>query len=550
MVFGGAEATAVPPVLDAPGCYPNCDLSVWMRSCDKEQLEPLHGTVTGTIPSWIRGSLLRNGPGRLNVGDDEFKHLFDASALLHRFHISNGTVTYQNRFLKSRTYERNTAARRIVVSEFGTLAAVPDPCQTIFQRVCSMFSTDEMMTDNAMISIYPYGDELYALTETPYLFRIDPETLETKRRVNLMKHAQIVNHSAHPHVCPDGTVYNLGQSVGLTGPTYCIVKFPPRDETGPESCFERAELVASVGARWSLHPSYMHSFSVTERYFVLIEQPLTVSTVEICKTLLQQQPLVSALRWFDEPTRFIVIDRNTNTATNIAYQTSPLFFLHTINAYEEDCHLIVDLCAYKDAEMLDCMYVEALKSAQANPHYADMFRGRPTRFVLPLEPGEGDADLVTLRGTAASARRLPGGTVQLTPELLCDLGSETPRIHYDRVNGKKYRFFYAISSDVDGDNPGKLIKVDTVTHQALTWCEEDVYPCEPIFVPTPDAVDEDDGVLLSALLWARGRDRQVALLVLDARTMQELGRAQFTADAPVPKCLHGWFKEDRLTDAT
>ena len=47
-----------------------------------------------------------------------------------------------------------------------------------------MFSTEEMMTDNAMISIYPYGDELYALTETPYLFRVDPETLETKQRVS------------------------------------------------------------------------------------------------------------------------------------------------------------------------------------------------------------------------------------------------------------------------------------------------------------------------------------------------------------------------------
>lgn len=50
-------------------------------------------------------------------------------------------------------------------------------------RVSSMFSTEELMTDNAMVSIYPYGDQLYALTETPYLFRINPETLETENRV-------------------------------------------------------------------------------------------------------------------------------------------------------------------------------------------------------------------------------------------------------------------------------------------------------------------------------------------------------------------------------
>lgn len=53
---------------------------------------------------------------------------------MYRFHISDGQVTYRSRFLRSRTFERNTAARRIVVSEFGTLASVRDPCQTIFQR--------------------------------------------------------------------------------------------------------------------------------------------------------------------------------------------------------------------------------------------------------------------------------------------------------------------------------------------------------------------------------------------------------------------------------
>lgn len=36
------------------------------------------------------------------------------------------------------------------------------------------------------------------------------------------------------------------------------------------------------------------------------------------------------------------------------------FYLHIINSYEEDNHLIIDICCYKDATMLDCMYVDAL----------------------------------------------------------------------------------------------------------------------------------------------------------------------------------------------
>lgn len=52
---------------------------------------------------------------------------------------------------------------------------------------------------------------------------------------------------------------------------------------------------------------------------------------------------------------------------------------------------------------------------------------------------------------------------------------------------------------------------------------------------------EDDGVVLSALLRAEGRDREVCMLVLDASTFTELGRVEFRAPGPVPKCLHGWF---------
>lgn len=114
--------------------YPNCDASVWLRSCEEEIIEPINGVVSGCIPEWIKGSLLRNGPGSIKVGDMFFNHLFDSAALLHRFNIENGSVTYQCRFLKSESYKNNLAANRIVTTEFGTVAKSPDPCQSIFQR--------------------------------------------------------------------------------------------------------------------------------------------------------------------------------------------------------------------------------------------------------------------------------------------------------------------------------------------------------------------------------------------------------------------------------
>lgn len=53
--------------------------------------------------------------------------------IICRFFVKDGKATYQCKFLHTDIYKKNTAAKRIVVTEFGT-KAVPDPCRTIFDR--------------------------------------------------------------------------------------------------------------------------------------------------------------------------------------------------------------------------------------------------------------------------------------------------------------------------------------------------------------------------------------------------------------------------------
>lgn len=113
------------------------ETSIWLRSCKEEICEPIEGEVFGEIPLWLNGSLYRNGPGSWHVKDFQFRHLFDCSALLHRFHISNGRVTYQNRFVDTETRRRNIAAQRIVVTEFGT-SAMPESNFCILDRFISL----------------------------------------------------------------------------------------------------------------------------------------------------------------------------------------------------------------------------------------------------------------------------------------------------------------------------------------------------------------------------------------------------------------------------
>ncbi|XP_053662575.1 carotenoid isomerooxygenase isoform X1 [Anopheles marshallii] len=559
--------------------YPNCDVNVWLRSCEQEIVEPIEGKVQGTIPDWLNGSLLRNGPGSLKVGDMMFNHLFDSSALLHRFNIDSRKITYQCRFLKSDAYKKNSAARRIVVTEFGT-SAVPDPCQTIFHKIAAVFNKPGVNnSDNAMISIYPFGDEFFAFTESPIIHRIDPETLDTEAKLNVSDYVGIVNHTSHPHVMSDGTVYNLGCSVTKTGPAYTIICFPH----GP-GMFENARIVASVPARWKFHPGYMHTFGITENYFVIVEQPLSVSVPTMVVSQIRNRPMAAALKWFESQQTYIyLLDRDTGELRH-TFHTEPFFYLHIINQYEREGHVVLDICCYKDPAMLNCMYVDTMRNMQNNPDYAKMFRGRPLRFVLPLHYGAARAkgnlhrgtstdsatswadmwqnlstfaagdnlhakdaglvlqNLVRIEDSKATAYIMPNRTIFCKPELLCDLGCETPRIYYERHLGRPYRYFYAISSDVDASNPGTLIKVDVVTKGRLTWCEENVYPSEPIFVPAPDPQSEDDGVVLAAMVWGREEENRAGLLVLDAKSFTELGRCEFVTPGPVPKCLHGWFQ--------
>ncbi|XP_076240151.1 neither inactivation nor afterpotential B [Calliopsis andreniformis] len=581
--------------------YPNCDSSVWIRSCEKEVPEPLPGKLIGKIPPWLKGTLLRNGPGSLKVGEYTFNHLFDSSALLHRFAIANGEVTYQCKFVQTDVYKKNTAAQRIVVTEFGT-KAVPDPCKSIFQRVAAVFNTSDD-SDNSMISVYPFGDEYYTFSEAGIIHRIDPETLDTKARVKVSDYVGIVNHTSHPHIMNDGTVYNTGLSVTPRGPMYNVVCFSPSritiDDFGEEkklSMFDQATIVASIPSRWLLNPAYMHTFGITENYFIIIEQPLAVSLPTLLSCKVKQEPMCAILKWHEnENTLIHVVSRDTGLLEG-TFVAEPFFYLHIINQFEtrNRDYIVLDICCYRDAKMLNCLFVDAMKDMHKNPDYAKMFRGRPLRFVMPMKRPESnvplDQNLVTVKTVnqaleafedvsdssededvkenpsvnknsgntnktskndhrnilqrRATAHRLPNGNIFVKPELLCDLGCETPRLNYDSYLGREYRYFYAISSDVDLENPGTIIKVDILKKTKKTWCEKNVYPSEPIFVPNPNGKTEDDGVVLSAIVWS-DKETQVGLLVLDSVTFKEIARVTFDTPGPVPKCLHGWFTLDK-----
>lgn len=83
----------------------------------------------------------------------------------------------------------------------------------------------------------------------------------------------------------------------------------------------------------------------------------------------------------------------------------------------------------------------------------------------------------------------------------------------------------------------QLVKVDVIQHSARTWFEEDSYPGEPVFVAAPDAISEDEGVVLSVVL--DGQKGTSFLLVLDAASFTEVARAEVPHHIPLG--FHGIY---------
>ncbi|XP_034406090.1 beta,beta-carotene 9',10'-oxygenase-like [Cyclopterus lumpus] len=512
----------------------------------EETPEPISTEVQGTIPSWINGKLLRNGPGKFEFGNTHYNHWFDGMAMLHQFKIANGQVTYMSRFLNSDAYKNNSEKDRIVMSEFGTLA-MADPCKNIFQRFLSRF---EMMapTDNASVSFVKYKGDYFVSTETNFMHKVNPNNLETLEKVDWSKFIAVNGATAHPHYDSDGTTYNMGNSYGSKGAQYNIISVPP-EKTDAKDTLQGAKILCSIAPRNKSHPSYYHSFAMSENYVVFIEQPIKMDLLKIVTCKLRGKALSDGIYWDPkQDTVFHLVDKQSGEVSSVKYHTKAISTFHQINAFEEDGFLMLDMCCSEDGQAINNYLIQNLrKSGDAlDEVYNTMSRVFPRRFVLPLHVnGESPSDqnLNTRPFSAATCVQISKDKVFCQHEdlhgddLLEYGGLEFPQINYRRCNTRPYRYFYGCGfRHLVGDS---LLKMDLKDKTLKVWYQKGFFPSEPAFVPSPDAVEEDDGLILSVVL-CPSQDKGAFLLVLDAKNFEELARAYVPVNMAYG--FHGTFE--------
>jgi beta,beta-carotene 9',10'-dioxygenase len=439
--------------------------------------------ISGEVPAWLGGSLLRTGPARFEVGEQRMRHWFDGLAMLHRFTIQDGCVSYANRFLQSRAYRACHEHGRIAYSEFAT-----DPCRSLFKRVQTLFAPS--ISDNANVNVARLGERFVSMTETPLPVEFDPFTLATAEVEPYQAPGQL--STAHPHMdrAREGML-NYAAQLGRRS-SYRFFTLPP----GAREPRVIASLPTSA-------PAYVHSFGLTERWLVLVEFPFVVNPLALA---LSGRPYIENFRWRPKlGTRFTLVERSSGEAL-AGFQTEACFAFHHINSYEEDGGVVVDLCAYENPDVVADLYLERLRAGKP------IATATPTRFRLDLE--------------TRSVARKP----------LADSDLELPRINYGRCNERPYRYVWGNAVGPSGFLE-RIVRVDVEQGLTHTWSAPSCYAGEPVFVAHPFAQSEDHGALLSVVLDAERQSSM--LLVLDARDLSELARAALPHH--IPFGFHGMF---------
>jgi carotenoid cleavage dioxygenase-like enzyme len=443
--------------------------------------------TVGAIPAWLQGALLRNGPALFEAGERTVRHWFDGQAMLHRFSVSEGSVTYGNRFLRTKAY---AAAQdgTLSYSEFAT-----DPCRSIFKRAMTVF--DPGVTDNASVAITALGRRHYAMTEAPMAVEFDPQTLETlgygPKLPGLMA-------TAHPHHdTARGELINIASQYG---PRNAYRVFAQGEDGRTRNLF--SERVS--------RPGYVHSFAMTPRYVAHTEFPFVVNPIEIP---LKGRPFIENFRWRPEDgTRIIVWDRTSGKRVG-EFQTEAGFAFHHVGAWEEDGKLVMEYVDHSNPSVIDALYLNKLRTGSRT---IDAGRLAPRLRRVTIDPARAEVD----------------------SELRSEQPIEMPRID-ERRYLQRYRTIYGIgaSGASDYDTADTIVKLDNESGEAELWHEPGCYPGEPIFVARPGGQDEDDGLVLSVVLDANAEDSY--LLILDAADLQEVARAR--APHLIPHGLHGAF---------
>jgi beta,beta-carotene 9',10'-dioxygenase len=440
-------------------------------------------SVMGVVPPGLVGTMYRIGPGRFQIGSFTAGHWLDGFALLSSVSFGLHGVTCSNRFLASSWYRRALMEDAIPAGAFDSR---------------SIHRGHHLSNDNANMNITIWRNELEALGDTPQSILIDRATLATIH----------TRRPAYPNRCCASSPHPVFDR--MTGERFDLL-LRSGDPAGYVITVTNPE-----GTTWRLCtlPSsrlgYMHSFSVTPRWIVLVEGPFTACPRSLNSS---RRPYLRNYVWdAGRGSRILVVDRRTG-ALKATLPTRPLFALHHINAWDDGDQILVDLAAYADPSILDSLTFD-----HGEVPAGDFPAPLATRLVIDVEHKK--------------VLCLP---LKCPPGEFCMIDA--------RFSMRPHTILFAAGPTRTGQLIDRLCRSDLATGRFIEWSSDNCFPGAPILVPAAADGPEGEGWLLSVVLDVR--EQRSFVLILNATTMTEQARAWLPCALPFG--LHALFVPEEAT---
>lgn len=424
--------------------------------------------VVGEVPHELNGRYLRNGPNpATEVADPAKHHWFLGDGMVHGIALRDGVAEwYRNRYVGSSrlaglrgeddipgpNWNGGTIGPNTNVGGFaGTTWAMVEA------GTCPVELTYELETvgRNDFSGTLPRGFSAHP--------KFDPETGE----LHAMTYAypEHLDSIQYVVVAPDGRVRRT-------------VDIPLESMT------------------------MVHDMSLTQRYAIVIDQPVTVSFDAI------SQGYSFPFRWNPDSGHRVGLLPRDGEADEITWVDVPLgASFHPMNAYDTpDGQVVLDICVY------DKMFDDDV----LGPFGTD---GMPRLERWTINPVARTASV----------------------DVIDERANEFPR-HRGSLTGKPYRFGYCTGIST-GDSFSTL-KHDLETGERSEFDHGPGRAAgEPVFVPREEGDGEDDGWLMTIV---HEKDRPAEFVVLDAQDFARGYVAQVKLPQRVPHGFHGnWVPNPR-----
>ena len=204
---------------------------------------------------------------------------------------------------------------------------------------------------------------------------------------------------------------------------------------------------------------------------------------------------------------FVVINRSNGKTYEI--ESEPFICLHSVNAYEHENNIIMDLICHPPGNPYDSLYLANLRSSKP-----ELTTGEIRRYSINLYSES--CDQITLSSNT----------------------HEFPRINYRNYNGNHYQFVYtALITNLGDPFFNEIQKLNVQNGNIQRWGKPNYFLGEAVFVARTESQQEDDGVLLTIAFDAS--TQLSSLMIIDALSMHLV--AEVYLPLHLPFGLHGNF---------